>query len=446
MRVHFGVAGSLSLLLGCFTPVHQQSQTIGPSGGTISSSDGSLVLVVPAGALPGPVVITIASSSSSPLPSTAKGLGTAWALGPAGTTFATPAELTITLPRSQTPSGGSVQIFAAPTGGTAGQALASQVNGPTITAPISSCEIVEAGIIQQPSTTLSTVSSSGSGPTGSTITGTTGVGTLGTGTTGCSGPGTGFTTGESAQAQCTLQTGCQSVTCVGSSCTCMVNGQPTEAVDAGPGSANCYGAWAACGFDTTGGDASVASSAAAGSTGTTTTTTSSNGTTGSGSTSGSTGGGGLCSLCQANSDCGDGRCICDDYWCFCAPVCQSQADCTQGTQCMNEGSPVGSVCIYPDWTSCGGRYTCVPPDAGFTGNSKGVGAYCDTPNQPCAGGGICTYLDSSGPSATFCSIQGCDPTKPSEPQCGEGACCVSPGVCWLDACLIGQKGIACPNP
>src|SRR5579883_1180886 len=65
--------------------------TIGPSGGVITSKDGAVTLDVPAGALDDDVAISIAPASGAP----AGTIGAAYDLGPDGTTFMTPASLTI---------------------------------------------------------------------------------------------------------------------------------------------------------------------------------------------------------------------------------------------------------------------------------------------------------------------------------------------------------------
>jgi hypothetical protein len=64
--------------------------TIGPAGGTLSSGDGRLSLVVPAGALVTPVMMTM-----QPITNLAwGGIGLAYRFGPAGTVFSMPATLT----------------------------------------------------------------------------------------------------------------------------------------------------------------------------------------------------------------------------------------------------------------------------------------------------------------------------------------------------------------
>ncbi|WP_176064551.1 hypothetical protein [Anaeromyxobacter diazotrophicus] len=68
---------------------HRRSLVIDATGGTVASTDGVLTLTVPAGALTGPVNVTVdAITNTAP-----GGVGTAYRLGPAGTTFASPLTL-----------------------------------------------------------------------------------------------------------------------------------------------------------------------------------------------------------------------------------------------------------------------------------------------------------------------------------------------------------------
>ncbi|HWP35552.1 MAG TPA: hypothetical protein VNM66_08145 [Thermodesulfobacteriota bacterium] len=65
------------------------TRSIGPDGGTITSTDGRLTLHVPAGALSAPTEISL-----QPITSTAPhGVAGAWRLGPEGQTFAQPVQL-----------------------------------------------------------------------------------------------------------------------------------------------------------------------------------------------------------------------------------------------------------------------------------------------------------------------------------------------------------------
>ncbi|MDZ7810756.1 MAG: MBG domain-containing protein [Arhodomonas sp.] len=71
------------------------SKTIGPNGGTVTSSDGRLVLDFPEGALPADNTITIERFSTDELPSEFQGVeaGAAYALGPDGLSFDEPVQV-----------------------------------------------------------------------------------------------------------------------------------------------------------------------------------------------------------------------------------------------------------------------------------------------------------------------------------------------------------------
>ena len=78
--------------------------TIGPSGGTVTSSDGVAQLIFPAGALASSVNITTATMTDAPAVS---GLvsATAYDFGPSGTQFAQPVTITLKYLNSQLPTG-----------------------------------------------------------------------------------------------------------------------------------------------------------------------------------------------------------------------------------------------------------------------------------------------------------------------------------------------------
>lgn len=64
--------------------------TIGPSGGTLTSADGNVVVVIPAGALAADTALFVEPASGVP-----SGALAAVELGPTGTAFALPAQITI---------------------------------------------------------------------------------------------------------------------------------------------------------------------------------------------------------------------------------------------------------------------------------------------------------------------------------------------------------------
>ena len=86
------------------TPTPAPDATIGPAGGTATAFGGVVRLVVPAGALAVATGITIRTTNQVPLdPHWVQ--GSAYELGPASLSFATPASLVIRYDRSAGPSG-----------------------------------------------------------------------------------------------------------------------------------------------------------------------------------------------------------------------------------------------------------------------------------------------------------------------------------------------------
>jgi hypothetical protein len=75
--------------------------TVGATGGTVTSADGRAVLRIPPGALASPVSITLVTASELD----ASAASPVYQLGPAGTSFAVPAELTIALAADEGPLG-----------------------------------------------------------------------------------------------------------------------------------------------------------------------------------------------------------------------------------------------------------------------------------------------------------------------------------------------------
>lgn len=83
---------------------------VGPAGGTVSGPNGTRV-VVPAGALSAPVVITITPTAARPLPPGMQGLGSTYDLGPTGTSFALPVTVTLPLDPTQVPAGARILML-----------------------------------------------------------------------------------------------------------------------------------------------------------------------------------------------------------------------------------------------------------------------------------------------------------------------------------------------
>jgi Tol biopolymer transport system component len=80
------------------------SASIGSTGGTVSASDASATLDIPAGALPAPLDFTISPAAAAPA-GTISGLAPIVDLGPTGTTFNAPVVLTLPFEPSKLPPG-----------------------------------------------------------------------------------------------------------------------------------------------------------------------------------------------------------------------------------------------------------------------------------------------------------------------------------------------------
>ncbi len=113
--------------------------TIGTAGGTVAGPSGSQV-VIPAGALAQNVVITIAASDAGapPLPSNMVAAGQIFALTPHGTSFATPATVTVPFDPALIPQGETPLLYktnAAQTGWE--PVVGATMNGATMTGQVS---------------------------------------------------------------------------------------------------------------------------------------------------------------------------------------------------------------------------------------------------------------------------------------------------------------------
>jgi len=102
----FGCGGGSASPSGPSTPAPSPTPdaTVGPAGGTVSAAGGAVRLVVPAGALSTSVGLTLRAATQVPLDPHAVG-GAAYVIGPAGTTFAVPATLSIGFDGGRAPSG-----------------------------------------------------------------------------------------------------------------------------------------------------------------------------------------------------------------------------------------------------------------------------------------------------------------------------------------------------
>ena len=84
---------------------------VGPAGGTVTGPNGTQV-VVPAGALSAPVVITFTPTTTAPpMPAGLQVLGTIYDIGPSGTTFTAPVTVTLPLDPAQVPAGARLRML-----------------------------------------------------------------------------------------------------------------------------------------------------------------------------------------------------------------------------------------------------------------------------------------------------------------------------------------------
>ena len=108
--IAFSIAIIIAVLLtGCGTSpgntdagtANNNSNSIGTDGGTVASSDGKVKIVIPSGALNQDTGITVAPVSNQP----SGNIGTAYEVGPDGTTFNKPVTISITYDEASIPSG-----------------------------------------------------------------------------------------------------------------------------------------------------------------------------------------------------------------------------------------------------------------------------------------------------------------------------------------------------
>ena len=86
------------------TPTAAPDATLGPAGGTVTSSDHHAVLTVPPGALSATTGLTLRATTQVPLDPHVVD-HTTYEIGPPGTTFAAPATLALDFDRARAPSG-----------------------------------------------------------------------------------------------------------------------------------------------------------------------------------------------------------------------------------------------------------------------------------------------------------------------------------------------------
>jgi len=106
------------------------SKTVGASGGTVATTDGSAQVDVPAGALPSDTTITITANASAPAPAGATVLGTAFTFGPDGLKFLKPVTVTLAFDSSKLPEGtaaSTIVVYTAPDGSSTYEPLPTSV-------------------------------------------------------------------------------------------------------------------------------------------------------------------------------------------------------------------------------------------------------------------------------------------------------------------------------
>ncbi len=112
-------------------------QAVGPSGGSVKTSDGSGV-TIPAGALGSEVTVTVTPTPLAPTPSGSTAVGAPFVLGPEGQQFSSPVTVTLSFDPAKLPSGftaNDVVIMTAAAGSTDFTALSgSRVDGTHVSA------------------------------------------------------------------------------------------------------------------------------------------------------------------------------------------------------------------------------------------------------------------------------------------------------------------------
>ena len=104
--------------------------SIGPSGGTVTSADGTATVTIPAGALAKTVTITVAPATGGVSPASVTLVGQAFTFGPEGQQFSAPAKVTLTYDPAELPSGktsSGIVIETAPVGSTSFTTLTTTV-------------------------------------------------------------------------------------------------------------------------------------------------------------------------------------------------------------------------------------------------------------------------------------------------------------------------------
>jgi hypothetical protein len=178
--------GAVVLLVcgGCSaTTKSNAQQSVGTTGGDVTTSDGSGV-AIPSGALPNTVTVTATPATGAPTPMAATVVGTPYTFGPEGQQFSSPVTVTLAFDPSKLPAGKTASdlvIFTAPAGSSNYVVLATTVADAThVSAKVSHFSTFVPGISGACTVACGmsggAVSCSGSPNGGTTCTGNTPVG------------------------------------------------------------------------------------------------------------------------------------------------------------------------------------------------------------------------------------------------------------------------------
>lgn len=127
------------------TPPAPVSNTIGPSGGTVTGPNGATV-VIPPGALAQDIEIAITQTSTGApsLPLGMTSVGTMFAFTPHGTTFAVPVTITVPFDPSKVPAGRSPRLLKTNAAQSSFETVVgAMVSGTTMTAQVTSFSFLQ---------------------------------------------------------------------------------------------------------------------------------------------------------------------------------------------------------------------------------------------------------------------------------------------------------------
>jgi len=154
-RVRRALALALALCTACGSSsgggadVPPAEAVVGPAGGSVSS--GGVTIVVPAGALAADVTLRVAAATEEATIDAVTRVGPTVEIGPSGTTFATPAAVTLPFDAGDVPDGAApadVRLYVADAAGGPFEALPSMVDeaAGTVTAEVSHLSVFAPGV------------------------------------------------------------------------------------------------------------------------------------------------------------------------------------------------------------------------------------------------------------------------------------------------------------